>query len=269
MTTTTTPTPLWALGDYHAVATELIAPLGPRLVEATGIGPGQHVLDVAAGTGNAALPAVRTGADVVASDITQALLDIGRRTAEAEGLDLDWRADDAQALPYDDGEFDAVISCVGVMFAPRHQDAADELTRVVRPGGRIGLLSWTPEGFIGRMFATMKPYAPAPPPGAQPPPRWGDEAHVRELLGDRVADVVAVRETVVVDRFASGAEFRDFFKATYGPTIMVYRSIADDPSLVAELDAALAALGDSALGDGALADGRMEWEYLLLTCRRA
>lgn len=268
MTTSTTqqtqnPTPLWALGDYHAVATELIAPLGPRVVEATGIAAGQHVLDVAAGTGNAALPAARTGADVVASDVTQALLDVGQRAADAQGLDLDWRADDAQALPYDDGEFDAAISCVGVMFAPRHQDAADELVRVVRPGGRIGLLSWTPEGFIGRMFATMKPYAPAPPPGAQPPPLWGDEAHVRELLGDRVTDVVAVRERVAIDRFASGAEFRDFFKATYGPTIMVFRSIADDPSRVAELDAALAALGDSAL-----ADGRMEWEYLLLTARR-
>ena len=166
----TTSTPLWALGDYHAVATELIAPLGPRLVAATGIGPGQHVLDIAAGTGNAAIPAARAGADVVASDITQALLDVGRRAAEAEGVDLDWRADDAQALPYDDGEFDAAISCVGVMFAPQHQAAADELVRVVRPGGRIGLISWTPTGFIGRMFATMKPYAPPPPPGAQPPP---------------------------------------------------------------------------------------------------
>ena len=263
-TTTQNPTPLWALGDYHAVATELIAPLGPRVVDATGITSGQHVLDVAAGTGNAALPAARTGADVVASDITQALLDTGRATAEADGLDLDWRCDDAQALPYDDGEFDAALSCVGVMFAPRHQDAADELVRVVRRGGRIGLLNWTPEGFIGRMFATMKPYAPAPPPGAQPPPLWGDVAHVRELLGDRVTDVVAIRERVVVDRFGSGAEFRDFFKATYGPTIMVFRSIADDPDRVAELDAALAALGDDAL-----TDGRMEWEYLLLTARRS
>ena len=268
MTTTTSiptqnPTPLWALGDYHAVATDVIAALGPRLVEAAGIGPGQHVLDVAAGTGNASLPAARAGADVVASDITQALLDIGRRTAAAEGLDLDWRADDAQALPYDDGEFDTVISCVGVMFAPRHQDAADELVRVVRAGGRIGLISWTPTGFIGRLFATMKPYAPAPPAGAQPPPLWGDEAHVRDLLGDRVTDVVAVRETVAVERFATGAEFRDFFKATYGPTITLYRSIADDPARVAELDAALATLGDDAL-----TDGRMEWEYLLLTARR-
>jgi SAM-dependent methyltransferase len=263
-TSTQTPTPLWALGNYDAVSTEVIAPLGRRLVEATGIDAGQHVLDVAAGTGNAALPAARTGADVVASDVTQALLDVGRRAAEAEGLDLDWRADDAQALPYDDGEFDAAISCVGVMFAPRHQDAADQLVRVVRPGGRVGLISWTPEGFIGRMFATMKPYAPAPPAGAQPPPLWGDEAHVRGLLRDRVTDVVAVRERLSVDRFATGAEFRDFFKAVYGPTIAVYASIAGDPARVVELDAALAALGDEALHDG-----RMEWEYLLLTCRRA
>jgi SAM-dependent methyltransferase len=263
--TTTNSTPLWALGDYHAVATELIAPLGPRLVEATGVGAGQHVLDVAAGTGNAALPAARTGADVVASDITQRLLDIGRSAAEAEGLDLDWRADDAQALPYDDGEFDAAISCVGVMFAPHHQEAADELTRVVRPGGTIGLLSWTPQGFIGRMFATMKPFAPAPPPGAQPPPLWGDEEHVRGLLGDRVTDVVARREALPVDRFRTPEEFRDFFKATYGPTIAVYRSLADDPARTAELDAALVDLG--ATND--LGDGRMEWEYLLLTARRA
>jgi SAM-dependent methyltransferase len=257
--TTSTQTPLWALGDYHAVATNLIASLGPRLVEATGIGAGQHVLDVAAGTGNAAVPAARAGADVVASDLTAELLEIGRRTAP--DLDIDWRQDDAQALPYDDGQFDAVISCVGVMFAPRHQDAADELVRVVRPGGRIGLLSWTPEGFIGEMFKTMRPYAPAPPAGAQPPPLWGSEEHVLGLLGDRVTDVVVRRELLAVDRFASGAELRDFFKATYGPTIAVYRSIAGDPSRVAELDSALAELGDGP-------DGRA-WEYLLLTATRA
>jgi SAM-dependent methyltransferase len=259
--TTSVQTPLWALGDYHAVATHLIAPLGPRLVEATGVGPGQHVLDVAAGTGNAALPAARTGADVVASDVTAELLEIGRRAAEAEDLDIDWRQDDAQALPYDDGQFDAAVSCVGVMFAPRHQDAADELVRVVRPGGRIGLLSWTPDGFIGQMFRTMKPFAPEPPAGAQPPPLWGSEEHVRGLLGDRVTGVEVRRERLVVDRFTTGAEFRDFFKATYGPTIAVYRSIADDPARVAQLDAALAALGGGP-------DARA-WEYLLLTATRA
>jgi SAM-dependent methyltransferase len=256
---------LWAFGDYPAVATEVIAPLGPRLVEACDVGPGQRVLDVAAGSGNAAIPAARAGAHVVASDLTPELLDTGRREAEREGVDLTWQEADAEHLPYDDGEFDTVLSCVGVMFAPHHQVAADELLRVVRRAGTVGLLSWTPEGFIGRMFATMKPFAPAPPPGAQPPPRWGDEAHVRALLGDRVTDLVARRERLPVDRFGTPEEFRDFFKATYGPTIAVYRALADDPARTAELDAALAELAAS----HDLGDGRMEWEYLLLTARRA
>jgi SAM-dependent methyltransferase len=251
------------MGDYPAVATELIAPLGPTLVEASGITAGEHVIDIAAGSGNVAIPAARTGADVVASDLTPELLETGRQAAETLGLNLRWEVGDAEHLPYADAEFDVAVSCVGIMFAPHHQESADELVRVVRPGGRIGLVSWTPEGFIGRMFATMKPYAPAPPPGAQPPPLWGDEAHVRELLGDRVTDVVGEKRRLVVGRLGDGAEFRDFFKRTYGPTIAVYRSLADDPARAAELDAALAALGDEATRDGA-----MEWEYLLLTARR-
>ena len=255
---------LWGLGDYAAVASEVIAPTGQRLVEAAGVAPGQRVLDIGAGSGNAAIPAAGTGADVVASDLTPALLDRGRHDAERDGVSLRWEEADAEHLPYADGEFDTVLSCVGVMFAPHHQEAADELTRVVRPGGTIGLLSWTPEGFIGQMFATMKPFAPAPPPGAQPPPLWGDEAHVRELLGDRVTDVEARRERLPVDRFGTPEEFRDFFKATYGPTIAVYRALADDPARTAELDAALADLAAS----HDLGDGRMEWEYLLLTARR-
>jgi len=255
---------MWAMGDYPAVATELIAPLGPELVEATGITAGDHVLDIAAGSGNVSIPAARTGAHVVASDLTPDLLETGRQAAEAEGLSLRWEVGDAEHLPYADGEFDTVVSCVGIMFAPHHQQAADELVRVVRPGGRIGLVSWTPEGFIGRMFATMKPYAPPPPPGAQPPPLWGDEAHVRKLVGDRVTDVVAERRRLPVGRLRDGAEFRDFFKRTYGPTIAVYRSLADTPERAAELDAALAALGDEASRTSA-----MEWEYLLLTARRA
>ena len=136
-----------------------------------------------------------------------------------------------------------VMSCVGVMFAPHHQASADELVRVCRPGGTIGLLSWTPEGFIGQMFATMKPYAPPPPPGAQPPPLWGSEEHVRALLGDRVTDVVA-REQQLRGRRSSPTpeEFREYFKACYGPTIAAYRNIADDPERVAALDRALAEL---------------------------
>jgi SAM-dependent methyltransferase len=257
---------LWSLGDYPAVATEVIPATGPRLVEACGVRAGQRVLDVAAGSGNAAIPAAATGADVVASDLAPALLEVGRRHAEAQDLMIDWQEADAEALPFADADFDVVMSCVGVMFAPHHQASADELVRVCRPGGTIGLLSWTPEGFIGQMFATMKPYAPPPPPGAQPPPLWGDEAHVRALLGDRVTDVEVRKEHLTVDRFADPVEFRDFFKLTYGPTIAVYRTIADEPERVAALDRELAELAARHVEAGS---GTMRWEYLLLTATRA
>src|SRR4051794_20889436 len=124
---------MWALGDYHAVATEIIPDLGPVLVQATGIGPGDHVLDVAAGSGNVAIPAAATGAHVIASDLTPELLYQGRADAEARGLKLDWQAADVEQLPFDEDAFDVVTSCVGIMFAPRHQQAADELIRVCRP----------------------------------------------------------------------------------------------------------------------------------------
>jgi SAM-dependent methyltransferase len=253
---------MWALGDYHSVVTDLIADLGPVLVEATGIASGDRVLDVAAGSGNASIPAARAGADVVASDLTPALLDAGR--SEADDLPITWDEADAEALPYPDGSFDAVISCVGVMFAPHHQRAADELLRVCRAGGRIGLLSWTPEGFIGQMFATMRPYAPPPPPGAQPPPLWGSEDHVRELLGDRVEDLRLTRRVLPVSRFATPKDFREFFKARYGPTIAVYRANAADPERCAALDRDLDALAERS---GAT-EGSMEWEYLLVTATR-
>ncbi|CRK52292.1 conserved hypothetical protein [Rhodococcus sp. RD6.2] len=256
---------MWALGDYPSVAADVIAELGPTLVDATGIGAGDRVLDIAAGSGNASIPAAAAGARVVASDLTPELLDAGRRQADSLGLSLDWREANAEALPFADGEFDSVISCVGVMFAPHHQASADELVRVLRPGGTLGLINWTPEGFIGRMFATMKPYAPPPPPGAQPPPLWGDEAHVRDLLGDRVVDLKGQRRRLTVDCFDTPEQFRDFFKACYGPTIAVYRAIADDQDKVRALDAALSELAASHDTGG----GTMEWEYLLTTARRA
>ncbi|MEU2268756.1 class I SAM-dependent methyltransferase [Streptomyces olindensis] len=260
---------MWAQGDYPSLAAEIIPSLGAILVEACGVGPGQRVLDVGAGSGNAAIPAALAGADVVASDLTPELFEVGRRVAERQGARLTWQEADAEALPFGDAEFDTVLSCVGVMFAPHHQRAADELVRVCRPGGTIGLLSWTPQGFIGRMFATMKPYAPPPPPGAQPPPLWGDEDHVRGLLGDRVTDVRAERRTVRVERFATPEMFRDYFKERYGPTITVYKSIAGDPDRVAALDRDLAALArDADLGTGQ-GGTVLDWEYLLLTARRA
>ncbi|MGZ5400022.1 MAG: class I SAM-dependent methyltransferase [Nocardioides sp.] len=256
---------MWALGDYPAVATDVIAELGEVLVDAVGVTAGERVVDIGAGSGNAALPAARRGANVVATDLTPELLEAGRAAAAAEGVSLRWRTGDAEAMPCDDGEHDVAISCVGIMFAPHHQRAADELVRVVRRDGRIGLLSWTPTGFIGQLFATMKPYAPAPPPGASPAPLWGDLDHVRALLGDRVADLTARQQVLRVDRFADGAAFRDFFKAKYGPTIAVYRSLADDPVRTAALDADLAGLGDRF----DLGGGVMEWEYLLVTASRA
>ncbi|MFF3287001.1 class I SAM-dependent methyltransferase [Streptomyces sp. NPDC003023] len=258
---------MWALGDYPTLASELIPGLGRALVQACGTKAGDRVLDIAAGTGNAAIPAARTGADVVACDLTPELLDAGRRRAREQGIELEWREADAEALPFDDGEFDTVMSCVGVMFAPHHGAAADELVRVCRPGGTIGLLSWTPEGFIGQMFAAVRPYSPAPPPGAQPPPLWGNEEHVRTLLGDRVTDLQARRATVTVDRFGTPEAFRDYFKTVYGPAIAVYNNIGDSSERVAELDSTLVELArQHGCGTG---DSTMEWEYLLVTGRRS
>ncbi|GGU09154.1 class I SAM-dependent methyltransferase [Nocardioides albus] len=255
---------MWGLGNYARVADELIPELGQVIVEACEIAAGDRVLDIAAGTGNAAIPAALAGADVIASDLTPELLEIGQTHAEEAGAgSLTWRVADAETLPFDDAAFDVVMSCVGIMFAPFHEKAAAELLRVVRPGGRIGLVSWTPEGFIGQMFATMKPFMAPPPEGAQPPPRWGDETHVRGLLGDSVTDLRAEKRTVAVDSFETGAEFRDFFKACYGPTIVAYRGIAEDEARIAALDSALADLGDRYL-----TAGTMKWEYLLLTAVR-
>ncbi|CAN3128095.1 class I SAM-dependent methyltransferase [Mycobacterium sp. smrl_JER01] len=227
---------LWASGDYPAVAAELIAALGPRLVDACGIRAGQRVLDVAAGSGNAAIPAAARGASVVAADLTPELFEAGRAVAAQRGVELEWVQADAEAMPFAADDFDVVMSCVGAMFAPHHQATADELIRVTRPGGTIGLINWTPEGFIGNLFATMKPYAAPPPPGSSPAPLWGNVDHVRELFGDRVTDLTLQRETVRMQRCPTPLDFREYWKSHYGPTIAVYRFNADNPERVAALD---------------------------------
>jgi SAM-dependent methyltransferase len=257
---------MWALGDYPAVAADVIPELGPVLVAASGVRAGDRVLDVAAGSGNAAVPAALTGARVTASDLTPELFEAGRAFAASHGVTVEWEEADAEALPYDDGAFDVVLSCVGVMFAPHHQRAADELVRVCRPGGTIGLLCWTPGGFVGEMFTTMKPYAPPPPPGAQPPPLWGDENHARALLGDRVTDVVARRERLTIGRFPSPEAWLTSWKTVYGPTIAVYRHLGGDPEEVAALDRDLAGL--AARYDRGTGSTVMDWEYLVLTARK-
>jgi SAM-dependent methyltransferase len=183
---------MWASGDYPSMVETFLTPLGPRLAGALPLGPGTRVLDIAAGTGNASIPAALTGAHVTATDLTPELLEAGRARAAA-GLDLEWQPADAEHLPFDDESFDVVMSSIGVMFAPHHQIAADELVRVCRPGGTIGLLSWTPEGMLGALFRTMGPFAPAPPPGASSPPLWGSEDHLREHFKDRYGPTIATQ----------------------------------------------------------------------------
>ena len=252
---------MWASGDYASMVETFLLPLGPRLVEACGIGPGMRVLDVAAGTGNASIPAAQRGAEVTASDLTPELLDAGRRRAEAAGVELDWQVADAEALPFGDASFDVVMSSIGAMFAPHHQDVADELVRVCRPGGTIGLLSWTPEGMLGALFATMKPFAPPPPPGAQPPPLWGREDHLRELFGDRVEFRALEREVLEITAFEDPHDYGEHFKQRYGPTIAA-RANAERNGRAAEFDEALDAFCDE-WNRGTADRARFEKEYLL------
>ena len=252
---------MWAAGDYPAMVESWLLPLGPRLVEACGIGPGMRVLDVAAGTGNASLPAAATGAEVTASDLTPELLTAGRIRAAAVGLDLDWVEADAEDLPFDDESFDVVISAIGVMFAPHHQAAADELVRVCKPGGTIGLLSWTPEGMIGELFRTLGPFNPAPPAGVQPPPLWGGEQHVEELFGDRVAFTTQRREALEVTAFAEPRDYADHFVGYYGPAV-VTQGNARSAGREDEFDQAIAGLAD-AWNRGTPGQALYEKEYLL------
>lgn len=219
---------MWASGDYPLMVETFLLPLGPRLVEACGIEPGMRVLDVAAGTGNAALPAAQRGASVTASDLTPELLEAGRLRAEAEGLDLQWVEADAERLPFEDGSFDVSMSAIGAMFAPNHQAVADELVRVTRPGGTVGLLSWTPEGMLGALFRTMGPFAAPPPPGAQPPPLWGSEEHLRGLTGDRVEWRSLDRDVLEITAFEHPHDYATHFKSFYGPTIAVQANARKD-----------------------------------------
>ena len=258
---------MWASGDYPSMVETWLLPLGPRLVEASGIASGMRVLDVAAGTGNASLPAAQAGADVTASDLTPELLEAGRRRADAAGLTLAWVEADAEQLPFEDESFDVVISAIGAMFAPHHQQTANELARVCRPGGTIGLLSWTPEGMIGALLQTIGPFAPAPAPGAQPPPLWGSEAHLNELFDAAVDFGAATRDVLEVTAFERPRDFGEHFKARYGPTIAAQAN-ARRNGREAELEAALDRFCDE-WDRGTPGAARFELEYLLAVGTRA
>jgi SAM-dependent methyltransferase len=226
---------VWSLGDYHRFATQTVWGLGPVLVAACGISAGQRVLDVAAGSGNVAIRAAEAGAHVVASDLTPENFAAGRREAHARDVELDWAEADAEALPFGNDEFDVVTSAVGAIFAPDHQAVADELLRVCRPGGTVGMINFTPEGLAADFFELFGRYAP-PPAGALSPVLWGSEEHVRELFGDRLASLELTRGWYVERSPGDPAAYCDFFKQTFGPVVALYASLADRPNEAEALD---------------------------------
>jgi SAM-dependent methyltransferase len=215
----------WASGDYSVVGTTLQI-VGESLAEACELRWDEDVLDVAAGNGNATLAAARRGARVTSTDYVSTLLDRGAARARAEGLDVRFRIADAEALPFDNASFDAVLSTFGVMFAPDHAASASEMLRVCRPGGRIGLANWTPGGFVGQMFKTLGRHLP-PPAGVQPPSLWGVEAHLATLFGANASSIVATPKTFNF-RYRSAEHFVDVFKTWYGPVLKAYAALPAD-----------------------------------------
>jgi SAM-dependent methyltransferase len=214
----------WASADKGAVAA-LIVPMAERLVEAADLRAGDTVLDVATGTGNAALAAARCGCEVTGLDYVPSLLERGRMRARAEGLDIAFTEGDAERLPYPDDSFDAVLSCVGVMFTADQERAAAELVRVCRPGGKIALANWTPTGFVGGMFRTVAKHVP-PPAGVKPPGLWGTEQRLDELFGGALSDL-RVERAQFVFRFRSADDFVTFFRARYGPVAKAFDALGD------------------------------------------
>ena len=259
---------MWASGDYPAMVETFLLPLGPRLVEAAGITAGQRVLDVAAGTGNTSIPAAQTGASVVASDLTTELLEAGQRRPEAQGLDnLEWVTADAENLPFDSDAFDVVVSSIGVMFAPHHQQAADELVRVCKPGGTIGLMCWTPEGILGESLPHDEAVRAAAPAGRTAPAFVGSEEHLTGLFGERVEFHTLTREDLVITAFPQARGYGEHFKAYYGPTIAARKNAVANGQ-EAEFDAALDVFCDtySSGDDGA---ARFDQEYLIAVGTKA
>lgn len=260
---------MWALGDYHAFAKATVWDLGPELVAACGISPGQRVLDVAAGTGNVAIRAAEAGAQVVASDLTPKNFEAGRREARNRGVDLEWVEADAEALPFGDGEFDVVTSSLGAIFAPDHQAVADELLRVCRPGGTIGMINFTPEGLAAAFFGTFARHAPPPPAEAGSPLAWGSEEHVRKLFGNRVSSLDLTRKQYVERSPAGPDAYVELFKETFGPVVALYSLLAEEPERLAALDAEFHEFARRSNRGQPGGPAEYPYEYLLLVARKA
>ena len=228
----------WSSGDYAMIGTTLQI-VGELLCEAVDLRSNQRVLDVAAGNGNATLAAARRFADVVSTDYVGALLDRGRERAEADRLPVTFQVADAEALPFPDASFDVVLSTFGVMFTPNQAQAANELLRVCRPGGKIGMANWTPESFIGHVFKTIGKYVP-PAPGMKSPALWGSKTHLDTLFGPKAT--IAVESKNFVFRYKSPKHWVEIFRNYYGPVVKAFAAI--DPKAREALEADLYALLD-------------------------
>ena len=253
----------WSSGDYAIIGTTLQI-VGESLAEACDLKWDERVLDVAAGNGNATLAAARRGCQVTSTDYVSTLLERGAARARAEGLEVKFEVADAEALPYDDASFDAVVSTFGVMFAPDHATSAAEMARVCRPGGRIGLANWTPDSLVGKMFKTLGRHMP-PPAGVQSPALWGTEAHVRALFGDTAARVT-ITPRVFNFRYRSAAHFIDIFRSWYGPVHKAFAALPADKAQALETDLADLLDGLNRGGPGTLV---VPSEYLEIVVARS
>lgn len=254
----------WASGRFDEVA-ELIWEVGDRLIERLGVGAGETVLDVGAGTGNAAIPAAAAGADVTASDLTPELFEDGRRRAAEAGVELEWVEADAEDLPFDDGAFDCVVSTFGHMFAPRHRVAAEEIARVTAPGGRFGLCCWEPDGNIGNFFKTMGAYLPPPPDLVQPPPMWGNAEHAAAMFEGTGVELEFEHE-ICRFRYPSPEEGVALYENTFGPMVMAKAALEPQGKWEALREDLVAEFGRGSEpeGDGVVYPG----EYLVILGRK-
>jgi len=209
---------VWSAGDFGSVAKK-ISGSGLKAVEAAEIADGDKVLDVACGTGNATIPAAKTGAEVTGLDLTPKLLEEAKVEASSAGVEIEWIEGDAEQLPFEDQSFDAVISVYGAMFAPDHKKAASEIARVLKSGGRMAICSWTPDGGIGRFFKTASSHAPAPPEGFQPPPLWGTEEHVREIF-EGTGIELSFEQAAAEFQFDSPEDATVFYETRFGPVVI-------------------------------------------------
>jgi ubiquinone/menaquinone biosynthesis C-methylase UbiE len=256
---------LWSSGDY-ASAMQTIATVGPRAVEAAGVGDDDVVLDVACGNGNATIPAARTGAKVTGIDLTPTLLEAGKAAAKEAGVEIEWIEGDAQKLPFDDASFDVVTSVFGCMFVPDQRTEAQEIARVLKPGGRMAVCAWTLEGTIGGMFVVISKHRPPPPEGFQPPILWGNEDHVRSLFEDTGVDLDIERTTVEFQADSVEEYFEEMERDL--PPIAASRALLEPEGKYEPLKEDLLALyrDSNTAGDGSW---RSTNEYLLIKGQKA